>query len=127
MKILVADDNASTLRLLVRLLTGEGYQVDVAKDGRELVKVWKFGKHRLVISDIAMPEKDGITACQEIRGMDPKVKFILVTGSPELADKAKEARLGPCLRKQFGLSRICALVRKQARAKKASQDSLDQG
>lgn len=80
-KILVVDDDNDMRTLLGLLLTGAGFEVTEASDGAE-------GLHRLcrehfdlVVTDVAMPVKDGLTMIAEARNLAPKVKFIVHSGS----------------------------------------------
>lgn len=81
MKILVADDDEISLELLKRTLTQFGYDVLVARNGREAFDQVRSGAVRLVISDWLMPEMDGIELCRRIRNADLPgyTYFILLT------------------------------------------------
>jgi len=65
-KILVADDSRTIRALIRRTLATQGYDVILASDGVEAVKLARTENPALVILDIQMPEMDGYTACQEI-------------------------------------------------------------
>lgn len=65
-KILVADDDASIRQIVQLLMEKEGYTVITASDGEEAVKKMD-NSFDLIILDIMMPKKDGISACMEIR------------------------------------------------------------
>ncbi|QDT08160.1 Alkaline phosphatase synthesis transcriptional regulatory protein PhoP [Planctomycetes bacterium K23_9] len=66
MKILVADDSHTICTLLRRCLTGAGYDVILAHDGKQAVELAKSELPDLVILDIQMPEMDGYAACEKI-------------------------------------------------------------
>lgn len=101
-RILVADDEPVVLKMVVRSLAGKGFdQVDTVGNGQALVDAWSQGKHPLIISDIELPEKDGISACKEIRKRDANVTIIVMTGCPAAAERAEAAGFGPCLLKPF--------------------------
>lgn len=78
-RILIVDDEDSVRRLLSAVLSGEGYQVDTAADGREGLEKFKNWRPELVLLDIRMPEMDGLTALGEIRRCQPTAKVILMT------------------------------------------------
>jgi CheY-like chemotaxis protein len=80
--ILVVDDESDVVDLLVECLTDSGYRVITANDGWEALK--KFQKHRpdLVISDVIMPELDGISLVKKIQASTPDAKIVLMTGYP---------------------------------------------
>jgi PAS domain S-box-containing protein len=80
--ILVAEDDEATRSAVAEFLTRAGYTVISAIDGQDAVE--KFAAHSgtidLVISDVVMPRKSGKAACDEIRQMSERVKFIFVSG-----------------------------------------------
>jgi len=111
-RILVAEDEPANLRLVLRMLASDGkWDVETAANGQELLDAWRKGRHPVVLSDINMPEKDGIAACQEIRRLAPEVTIIMMTGSPGSADRAAEAGLGECLQKPFSAEELVARLR----------------
>ena len=70
-KILIIDDDAQIRRMLERALTGVGYEVVEAKDGDDGLKA--FAKHRpeLVVTDIVMPDREGLETIRELRRLAP--------------------------------------------------------
>jgi CheY-like chemotaxis protein len=78
--ILVVDDEPVIRGLLVRSIAREGYQVSEATNGREALELLKMARFDIVISDIKMPEMDGMELLTEIRSSYPSVSVILITG-----------------------------------------------
>ena len=79
LRIAVADTEAEIRRFLYRTLTHEGHRVIVvAENGRQLVDECRESRPDLVITDIEMPEKDGLTAIHEI-GIIAPVPAIIIT------------------------------------------------
>ncbi|HUF03441.1 MAG TPA: PAS domain S-box protein [Aridibacter sp.] len=80
--ILVADDEDRILSVTRATLEKFGYEVLTARDGAEAVEVFRRsnGEIALVLTDIAMPVKDGETAIREIREIDPQTKIIAASG-----------------------------------------------
>ncbi len=66
-KILIVDDEPDILEFIQYNLSKEGYQVFIAKDGREGLKTAKKENPHLIILDIMMPEIDGIEVCHQLR------------------------------------------------------------
>lgn len=66
LKIVVAEDNAINVKLIVRLMQKLGYSIDVAGNGLEVIEAIQRQKYDLIFMDIQMPEMDGITATKEI-------------------------------------------------------------
>lgn len=81
-RVLVADDDELMRRLTERLLRGHGYEVLLASDGREAVRLFQDHHQdiRLVILDIVMPEMGGRLASERIRAIDPKVPLLFTSG-----------------------------------------------
>jgi CheY-like chemotaxis protein len=96
-KILVVDDT-ETVRLYEQmLLTGQGYDVDMAADGVDALE--RIAKQRpdLVLLDIMMPRMDGIECCRRIKenAKTKEIKVIMVTTKSEYG-KVKEAFVAGC-------------------------------
>lgn len=85
MKILVVDDERLLVKGIKFNLENEGYTVDACYDGASAVNMAKTGDYDLIILDLMMPEKDGLEACQEIRGFST-VPIIMLTARGEGAD-----------------------------------------
>ena len=84
-KILIADDSRAVRVCLERVLRAAGYEVFVACDGAEAVRVAREVEPHLVILDIQMPEMDGYAACDEILQIGPlPIIFLTKTLAPHL-------------------------------------------
>jgi DNA-binding NtrC family response regulator len=81
-KILIVDDEIAICNSLCNLLSGEGYDVDYrlgAKGGLEVIKQQK--DFDVVITDITMPDMDGVTFLKEIKQIDSMLPVVIITGS----------------------------------------------
>jgi len=67
MKVLIAEDDQDSRELLSWLLQKLGYQVVAAPNGKDAWEAFRKGRFRLVISDVLMPEVDGLELCRKIR------------------------------------------------------------
>lgn len=74
-KVLVVDDDERILRVVRDMLTPNGYEVLLARDGSEAVTMARKDQPRLIFMDILMPEMDGYTACSILKS-DEKTKRI---------------------------------------------------
>src|SRR5450755_3458721 len=83
-EVLVVDDEPVTARGYARALSAAGYKVSVAHDGREAAALAKGHHFDVIISDIAMPDMDGLALLRAIRETDLDVPMIFMTGSPAL-------------------------------------------
>lgn len=88
--VLLVDDDPAVLRALGRILKTRGYVVTTTSSGPEAVQLVTKTDFDVILSDIAMPEMDGITLLREIRSHDLHVPVILVTGEPTV-DTAVQA------------------------------------
>ncbi len=68
MKVLIAEDDKDSRELLGWLLQKLGYQVVVTENGKDAWEAFRKGRFRLVISDLLMPDIDGLELCRRIRG-----------------------------------------------------------
>jgi DNA-binding response OmpR family regulator len=81
MKILIVDDNQGLAHILKIMLEDEGYEVRLAFDGRDGYLAYLLFKPDLVITDIQMPEKNGLELMKVIRNHNPEVKTIYISGN----------------------------------------------
>jgi len=83
-EVLVVDDEPVTARGYARALAAAGYKVSVAHDGREAAAMAKATPFDVIVSDIAMPDMDGLALLRTVREGDLDVPMIFMTGSPAL-------------------------------------------
>ena len=79
-KILVLDDELSILLMIKKMLEKEGHEVDMALNGREGMELFEKNKPEMVITDIIMPEKEGLETILELRKKHPELKIIAISG-----------------------------------------------
>ncbi|KGP75309.1 transcriptional regulator [Desulfosporosinus sp. Tol-M] len=84
--ILIADDNDGILEILKSYVYKEGYTPLIAHDGEEAMKMYYEYSPVLLLLDIMMPKKDGLTVCREIRRVS-NVPIIIITARGEDADR----------------------------------------
>jgi CheY-like chemotaxis protein len=89
--ILVVDDDPGVLAVVARALRRAGADVTAASSGREAIRAIADGDVRpnILLSDIDMPQMNGIELAARIRSMRPEVVVLLMTGNPESADAAR--------------------------------------
>lgn len=83
-RILLVEDDALVRYSLSRVLTEAGYQVIEAEDGLAGVRQFKAVKPDLVITDILMPEQDGIGLINELIRIDKDVRILAISGGGEM-------------------------------------------
>ncbi len=89
-KILVVDDEPVVLKSAERVLKAEGYTVENALSGKEALTMMEQNTYNLVLTDLKMPEMDGITLIRWMRKERPDTGIVIITGYPS-QDSIKEA------------------------------------
>jgi two-component system chemotaxis response regulator CheY len=79
-QILIVDDDMPSLAIFQAVLTASGYQVHTANNGEIALELLSQHRVDLVITDLYMPDKEGIELIREIRQKDKEVKIIAVSG-----------------------------------------------
>jgi CheY-like chemotaxis protein len=108
-RILVIDDDEAMRSLLRRTLERAGYQVVEASNGRDALRIVPSGHFNLVVTDLLMPEKDGIEVVLHLRRTDPKLPVIAISGggrvpAGEYLEMAKTLGASEVLAKPFETS-----------------------
>jgi Response regulator containing CheY-like receiver, AAA-type ATPase, and DNA-binding domains len=114
-RILVVDDEDGIRRALRTVLERAGYEVREARTGQDAVRLWREEQGDLVITDIHMPDKDGIETILELRALSPNLPIIAVSGSGErrCRDLLRDANLLGTIRtldKPFRLTEVLECV-----------------
>jgi len=92
-RILTVDDSAAMRQMVEVTLTGAGYDVAQACDGREALDIAGTKSFDLVITDVNMPEMDGLTLVRELRGMASyRHTPLLVLTTEATAERKMEGR-----------------------------------
>ena len=77
-KILVIDDEPSILLMIKKMLEKSGHEVDMALNGREGMELFEKNIPDLLITDIIMPEKEGLETIIELRKKYPELKIMTI-------------------------------------------------
>lgn len=114
MKILVVDDNQDLASLLQWMLESEGYEVRAAKDGEDGFSTYLLFSPDLVLTDIQMPEKNGLELIREIRCHNPAVRTIYMSAdlsqySSPLEEERQKYHVG-VLEKPFSKEELMHLL-----------------
>jgi CheY-like chemotaxis protein len=83
-KILLVDDEERVRSLLKEVLEGEGYEIQEASSGKEALQSYARLPPDLILTDIVMPDTEGIEMIIKIRKSDPNVKIIAMSGGDYL-------------------------------------------
>ncbi len=116
-RILVIDDDDQIRRVLRRALEAEGHEVLEAGNGKTALRVHRTSPAELVITDIHMPERDGLEVLMELRRGAPRLKVIAMSGGGRLGQMTPLEAAVPLgafasLSKPFELDAMIEVVRK---------------
>ncbi len=108
LNILVAEDDAANLDLLMLLLKKLGYVPEVAKNGKEAMAMFNPNRFDMVLLDIQMPLMDGFKVAKKMLEIDPKVNIIAISANtlPETIKKAKNTGMVDFVTKPISFKKI---------------------
>jgi EAL domain-containing protein (putative c-di-GMP-specific phosphodiesterase class I)/CheY-like chemotaxis protein len=92
--ILLVDDEPTILRGYARILTAAGFTVQMAHDGKEATEQAREKAFDVIVSDIAMPEVNGLQLLRSVREHDLDVPVILMTGGPAVESAVQAMEYG---------------------------------
>ena len=111
-KILVVDDEAQIIRVLRRSLTTHAYEVRTAADGQAALELFHDWNPDLVVTDLSMPEMNGMELCRAIRKTSTTPIIVLsVKGEEHNKVEALDAGADDYITKPFGINELMARVR----------------
>ncbi len=113
--ILVVDDDTQVLDVMSEMLRLEGYDVSVAENGQEAVDQLRVDRFDLVITDLIMPEKEGLETIADIRRSQTDMPIIAISGGGRIGptDYLETARFigaDATLAKPFGRQELISTV-----------------
>lgn len=126
-RVLVVDDDAAMLRAVSRALASERLDVTTAANGADALRQIGEGKIDVVVSDISMPEMDGVALLREVRRRDADLPVILLTGTPTLdsAMRAMELTAFRYMQKPVANDLLRAAVDEAIRMRKLARVHVD--
>ncbi len=123
-KILIVDDEPQITRVLRTALSTQGYTLRVATNGVEGLEAAHEWKPDLVITDVAMPEMNGVEFCRELRAVSQVPIIILsVRNQERMKIEALDAGADDYVTKPFSIQELEARVRAQLRRQNAANDT----
>jgi two-component system, OmpR family, KDP operon response regulator KdpE len=123
-RILVVDDEPQITRVLRTSLAGSGYEVRTADDGHAGLRVAREWQPDLVITDISMPNMNGIELCRELRAESTLPIIVLsVKGEEKTKVEALDAGADDYVTKPVGMEELLARVRRNLARTRGTEDS----
>lgn len=123
--ILIVDDDPYFLRVLGRILSGENFLVKTAEGAFQAAQIMREGSFDLVISDLRLPDGDGLSILQEIRKVGKEIPVVILTAYGEVDNylEAMNAGATEYLNKPVKSDELIAVVRNCLRSRAASAES----
>jgi len=115
--VLVVDDEREICEVLREYLVSEGYLVSVAHDGEDMRRVMTQSRVELVLLDVVLPGKDGMSLARSLRAEYPNIGIIMLTGRGDTMDRIIGLELGAddYLVKPFHLRELLARIKSISR------------
>jgi len=111
--ILVAEDNPAVREFIVRSLTSVGHKVTAAADGQQGLDILTREKFDVLVTDIVMPNMDGIALAMKAVRLFPDLRIVMISGYAQERMRAHnlDALVHRIIAKPFSLEEICAAVK----------------
>jgi len=124
--ILLVEDKASMRRMLNQTLHAEGYHVLEAKDGREAMDIFRSNWVDLILTDLQMPEMDGIDLLRAVKEEGALVDLIIMTayGTVERAVEAMKLGAMDFITKPFDTEHLLILIKRALEARKIARENM---
>ncbi len=114
MRVLLIDDDFNLCRVLAHQLEKNGYQVTTVNEGKRGIELFRKQSFEIVISDIQMPDINGIEVLKTIRDLNKEAIIILITAYGTVEDAIRACDLGAddFLTKPFGQEQLLFIIEK---------------
>ena len=115
-RIIVIDDEADVRALLRTILESENHEIDEAKNGTLAIEALGKNHYDLIITDVLMPEEDGIAVAKQASELQPNAKILAISGGGEYLDAShllnvmEMLGVNATLLKPFGRDDLIAVV-----------------
>lgn len=113
--ILVVDDELLIRDLLYDFFNSQGWEIKVAESGAKAMQIVDSEQIDLVLTDIRMPEMDGLTLTKQIKDNHPELPVVVMTGFPSV-DTAVEAlrnKVVDYIVKPFNINKLYKMIEKE--------------
>lgn len=117
-RILVVEDHKEIRNLLSKFFLLNGYEVDSVEDSDMAIRQVKEKRYDLIVSDYMMPKMDGIELIKRLKGYDPSLSILIISGSGVGEPFFREVGADAFLTKPLDLSSMKILVEEILNSKK---------
>jgi len=117
--ILVVDDELLIRDLLYDFFSGQGWQISVAENGEKALDILHDKSIDLVLTDIKMPEMDGLTLTSRMKEKFPSIPVVVMTGYPSVdtAIQAIRSKVADYIVKPFNINQLYKVIEEQLKEK----------
>ena len=124
--ILVVDDKDSMRNMLIETLMEEGYRVDAAEDGKKALDLVSNKSYDLVLTDLKMPDVNGLEVLTGIKNIDSESAVIVMTAYGTIEDAVEAMKIGAYdfITKPFDTERLCFLVNRALENRRLKAENL---
>ena len=125
--ILIVEDNYDTQLLISSILRENGYQTFLVSDGKEVISRFKSYKPDIVLLDIQLPGKDGISILKKIKEIDQNTLVIMISGTRGIKNIVETIKLGAYdyVRKPFDQDELLISIKRALKTKELNQQITD--
>jgi two-component system nitrogen regulation response regulator NtrX len=118
--ILIVDDEAGVRAALAGILGDEGYAVEAVESGEDCLAALEGRRYDLVLLDVWLPKMDGLETLERLRGLDPEVPVVVISGHGNIETAVKAVRMGArdFVEKPLSLEKILLVVRNALRQRR---------
>ena len=110
--ILVVEDKDSMRKMLTQTLSGEGHRVDSAPDGKKALELIRTKSYDLVLTDLKMPDVDGLQVLSGVKSIDSETAVIVMTAFGTIEDAVSAMKRGAAdfITKPFDTEHLAVLI-----------------
>ena len=126
-RILVVDDEEIVIRSCLRVLEGNGYEIDVAHDGHEALGKVESNTYDVMILDIMMPNLGGMEVLRRVKETHPDIDVIMITGLSQIETAVQAMKLGAFdyISKPFEPDELKLVVQRARERRQLLQENLN--
>lgn len=121
--ILVVDDELLIRDLLYDFFTDQGWDISIAESGEKALKILRSQKIDLVLTDLKMPNMDGLALTSKVRESYPDIPVVIMTGYPSVdsAVSALRSKVADYIIKPFNIKQLYKVIEEKINENRGSQ------